>query len=245
MPSTTHCAMSLREPDLRLERPAIGAEVDELRRIVLSERRRHGEADADDGLLAVRRKLLWRHRRRPVEVHRHPESRIAQSEPVDLRGFARGTDPRRDRRRPAATTPALADRPARLNARVNENAVVLIVALASSMGAAGSNARSPQLKLLTTVTMFSLWGSASRRRARAPAPRRAQAAAGTRLRRRHRATGRRQPLHVITLRGPRHSRLVVHRSSLSRISSTIANRSITGTRRVRATFRQASRDSRN
>jgi hypothetical protein len=37
---------------------------------------------------------------------------------------------------------------------VNENAVVLILALPSSMGADGSNARSPELKLLTTVTMF-------------------------------------------------------------------------------------------
>ncbi len=52
------------------------------------------------------------------------------------------------------TTPALADRPARLNALVYMRAVVLIRALASSMGAAGSNARSPQLKLLTTVAMF-------------------------------------------------------------------------------------------
>ena len=81
-------AVRARQADLRLERPAIGAEVDELRRIVLSERRRHREADADDGLLPIRRKLLRRHRRRPVEVHRQTESRIAQSEPVDLRRFA-------------------------------------------------------------------------------------------------------------------------------------------------------------
>ena len=55
-------------------------------------------------------------------------------------------------------TPALADRPARLNARVKENAVVLMVALASSMGADGSNATSPKLKLLTTVAMFNPLG---------------------------------------------------------------------------------------
>src|SRR6185295_1160348 len=52
------------------------------------------------------------------------------------------------------TSPTLADRPARPNARVYANAVVLIVALASSMGAEGSNAKSPQLRLLTTVTML-------------------------------------------------------------------------------------------
>ena len=80
-------AIGAREADLWLERPAIGAEVDELRRIVLSERRRDGEADADDASLLIRGKLLWRHRRRPVEVHGHTESRIAQSEPADLRGF--------------------------------------------------------------------------------------------------------------------------------------------------------------
>src|SRR6185436_4115110 len=55
-------------------------------------------------------------------------------------------------------TPALADRPARLNVRVIANAVVLILALASSIGAAGSNARSPKLKLLTAVTMFNPLG---------------------------------------------------------------------------------------
>ena len=37
---------------------------------------------------------------------------------------------------------------------MNANAMVLIRALASSMGAAGSNATSPQLKVLTAVTMF-------------------------------------------------------------------------------------------
>jgi hypothetical protein len=37
---------------------------------------------------------------------------------------------------------------------VNANAVVLMVALASSIGAAGSNATSPMLRLLTTVRMF-------------------------------------------------------------------------------------------
>ncbi len=55
-----------------------------------------------------------------------------------------------------STSPALADRPARLNARVNATTVVLILALASSMGSAGSNARSPQLKLLTAVMMLML-----------------------------------------------------------------------------------------
>ena len=53
---------------------------------------------------------------------------------------------------------AWADRPARLNARVNASAVVLILALASSIGADGSNARSPQLKLLAVVKMFSPLG---------------------------------------------------------------------------------------
>ena len=52
----------------------------------------------------------------------------------------------------------LADRPARLNARVNANAVVLILALASSMGADGSKAESPQLKLLAVVKMLSPLG---------------------------------------------------------------------------------------
>src|SRR5687767_2805919 len=52
------------------------------------------------------------------------------------------------------TAPTFADRPARRNARVNASAVVLIVALASSIGPEGSNATSPQLVLLTTVTMF-------------------------------------------------------------------------------------------
>ena len=41
------------------------------------------------------------------------------------------------------TTPALADRPARLNARVKTSGTVSIVAFASSMGAAGSNANLP------------------------------------------------------------------------------------------------------
>src|SRR5215218_1803524 len=53
-----------------------------------------------------------------------------------------------------STTPALADRPARLKDRVNANAVVLIAALPSSIGADGSNARSPQLKVFTAVTIF-------------------------------------------------------------------------------------------
>ena len=48
----------------------------------------------------------------------------------------------------------MADRPARLNARVNASAVVLICALASSIGADGSKARSPKLKLLAMVTML-------------------------------------------------------------------------------------------
>ena len=81
-------AKGTRETEFRPERPAVGAEVDELRRIVLSERRRNRDADSDDALLTVRRKLLGRHRRRAVEVHRQAHSRIGQSEPVDLRGFA-------------------------------------------------------------------------------------------------------------------------------------------------------------
>ena len=55
--------------------------------------------------------------------------------------------------------PAFADRPARLNARVKEKAVLLIVALASSIGADGSKATSPQWRLSTTVTMFNPTGS--------------------------------------------------------------------------------------
>jgi hypothetical protein len=51
-------------------------------------------------------------------------------------------------------TLALADRPARLKARVNANADVLMVAEASSIGADGSKATSPQLVVLATVTMF-------------------------------------------------------------------------------------------
>src|SRR5688572_5707166 len=56
-------------------------------------------------------------------------------------------------------TPRFAERPARPKARVSDSAVVLILALASSIGTAGSNATSPQLKLLTTVTMLSPFGS--------------------------------------------------------------------------------------
>src|SRR4030095_10483394 len=56
------------------------------------------------------------------------------------------------------TSPAFADRPARLNARVNANAVALIFAFASSIGATGSNATSPQLKPLMSVTRFRLAG---------------------------------------------------------------------------------------
>ncbi len=52
----------------------------------------------------------------------------------------------------------LAERPARLKARVNDSAVVLILAFALSIGADGSNARSPQLYTLEMVTMFSVTG---------------------------------------------------------------------------------------
>ena len=65
----------------------MGAEVDQFRRIVLAERRRHRDADADDRLVPIRRELLRRHRRRAIEVHRQSQSRIALPEPADLRGF--------------------------------------------------------------------------------------------------------------------------------------------------------------
>ena len=52
----------------------------------------------------------------------------------------------------------MAERPARPKARVNEMAVVLILALALSIGADGSKARSPQLYALETVMTFRVTG---------------------------------------------------------------------------------------
>ena len=52
----------------------------------------------------------------------------------------------------------MADRPARLKARVNANAVVLILALASSIGADGIEGRIAPMKVSMTVKMFNSFG---------------------------------------------------------------------------------------
>ena len=146
-----------RNTDFRFEGPTVGAKVDQLRGIVLSQRWHHDEADANDRLLAVRREHFGCHRRRPIQVHRQPESRIPWTEAVYLRGLAEipalhvadnhgYRDPRVGRASGEVERPR------------EENAVVLMVALASSMGADGSNATSPKLKLLTTVAIFNPLG---------------------------------------------------------------------------------------
>ena len=53
------------------------ADVDQLCRIVLAQRRRHGEADADERALLISAELARRHRWRAIEVHCQPDSRIA------------------------------------------------------------------------------------------------------------------------------------------------------------------------
>src|SRR4029079_10913617 len=51
-----------REPDLGLERPAVGAKIDQLGRIVLADRRGDGEAGADDRTSRRAREFGGRHR---------------------------------------------------------------------------------------------------------------------------------------------------------------------------------------
>ena len=75
-------AERLRDPELGLEEPAMAADVDGPRVVVLSEWCRDLHAHADDHVLLVGGELLERQRRRPVEIDREAEAGIGEA--VDL-----------------------------------------------------------------------------------------------------------------------------------------------------------------
>ena len=74
-----------RQSQLRPERPAVGAPVDQLRRVVLARRSHHLEAEAHERLLLPLRVLAQGHGRGPLEVHGESEDRVEQAGAVGRR----------------------------------------------------------------------------------------------------------------------------------------------------------------
>src|SRR5262245_55525477 len=66
----------LRDPELRLEGPAVGTKVHELLGVVLAEGKPHLQAGAHNEVLLVAREFLQRQRGGPVEVYRKTQPRI-------------------------------------------------------------------------------------------------------------------------------------------------------------------------
>ena len=73
-----------RYPELRLEGPSVGADVDETRRHVLTRRHDHAQTRADHGRGRALRKLLRADSGIAHEVRREPQTQVAQSGTIDL-----------------------------------------------------------------------------------------------------------------------------------------------------------------
>src|SRR5581483_4940615 len=68
-----------RKSRVRLERPAVSADVDELLAVVLAGRRDHVEADAAGGRLAAPGELRRRERRVAEEIQRAAQVQVAEA----------------------------------------------------------------------------------------------------------------------------------------------------------------------
>src|SRR3974377_1985737 len=85
-----HCGVCSEHPvppalgvaEFRLEGPAIGADVDQFRWVILACRGLHEEADTQEGLLLPFCKLWRLHRRPALEVDREAKEAIAQARTV-------------------------------------------------------------------------------------------------------------------------------------------------------------------